>query len=138
MKNQSKLIIGFILVFIVAIFSVINTDKVAVNFGFATIQSPLIFIILGSTVLGALIVFVTWFSSFWKQRKEIKEMKTTIARYESEIEERVEQAIAAEKIETEQVIAGKQLRIDELEQQFRELTGELFIETNGEVPEEHN
>ncbi len=138
MKNQSKLIIGFILVFIVAIFSVINTDKVAVNFGFATIQSPLIFIILGSTVLGALIVFVTWFSSFWKQRKEIKEMKTTIARHESEIEERVEQAIVAEKIETEQVIAGKQLRIDELEQQFRELTGELFIETNGEVPEEHN
>lgn len=136
MKNQSKIIVGFILVFIVAIFSVINTDKVAVNFGFATIQSPLIFIILGSTVLGALIVFVTWFSSFWKQRKEIKEMKATIATYENEIEERIAQAVAADRVETEQVIAGKQLRIDELEQQFRELSGELFIDPSTEEVEE--
>lgn len=128
MKNQSKIIIGFILVFIVAIFSVINTDKVAVNFGFTKVQSPLIFIILGSTVIGALIVFITWFSSFWKQRKEIKEMKATIATYENELEERVVQAVTAERVETEKLIAGKQLRIDELEQQFRELSGELFID----------
>ena len=86
MKHQSKLIVGFVLVFIVVVFSVINTEKVAVNFGFAIVQSPLIFIILGSTILGALIVFVTWFSNFWRQRKEVKQLKKQVSDYQENIE----------------------------------------------------
>ena len=128
MKNQSKLITGFFLVGLVVIFSVINTATVDVNFGFTKIQSPLIFIILGSTILGALIVFVTWFSSFWGQRKEIKRLKKQVLEYDEQLAAKIEHGMAAERSLAEQELQMKQARIDELEQQFSELSGELFLE----------
>lgn len=128
MKHQSKLIVGFVLVFIVVVFSVINTEKVAVNFGFAIVQSPLIFIILGSTILGALIVFVTWFSSFWRQRKEVKQLKKQVSDYQENIDGAVAEELQTERLAFEAELAHAQSQVADLESQLRDLHGEVFVE----------
>lgn len=128
MKHQSKLIVGFVLVFIVVVFSVINTEKVAVNFGFAIVQSPLIFIILGSTILGALIVFVTWFSSFWRQRKEVKQLKKQVSDYQENIDGAVAEELQTERLAFEAELAQVQSQVADLESQLRDLHGEVFVE----------
>ncbi|MEC6747432.1 lipopolysaccharide assembly protein LapA domain-containing protein [Marinilactibacillus sp. XAAS-LB27] len=55
MKKQWSFVGAFILLFLGAILSVLNVDSVPVNFGFATYEWPLIIVILGSLLLGALI-----------------------------------------------------------------------------------
>lgn len=56
MKTQWMLICALIFALITACFAVINVESVNVNFLFAQSQIPLILIILGSTLLGGLIV----------------------------------------------------------------------------------
>lgn len=75
MKKQWQVIVGIILVFIVIIFAVINTEKAAVNFGFVTYQWPLIFVILGSFVLGVLIMLLSFYATIWKKNREIKQLQ---------------------------------------------------------------
>lgn len=111
MKDHRKIITSFILVCIVVIFSVVNTHRVIVNFGFTNIQAPLIFIILGSTILGALIVFVTWFSSYLKQRKEIKRLKQEL----ETSTEKHDQTMKEKLLDLETKLVEKDERIKELE-----------------------
>ncbi|WEG72647.1 LapA family protein [Vagococcus intermedius] len=111
MKDHRKIITSFILVCIVVIFSVVNTHRVIVNFGFTNIQAPLIFIILGSTILGALIVFVTWFSSYLKQRKEIKRLKTELETSTEKHDKKMKQKLT----DLEEKLVEKEERIKELE-----------------------
>ena len=58
MKKQSSVIIGFLLVLIIVVFAVLNNRNVPVNFGIASFSAPLILVIIGSAIIGALIVFV--------------------------------------------------------------------------------
>lgn len=84
MKKYNKLFVGVFLVFIVVIFSAINTAEVSVNFGFAQLDSPLIFIILGSTFLGGLTVVLFTFSNSWQQRRELKKIRQLQADFEED------------------------------------------------------
>ncbi|EIB6788394.1 LapA family protein, partial [Enterococcus faecalis] len=59
MKNQWRVILGLVLVLIVVIFAVLNNQAVPVNFGFTKISGPLILIILGSAIIGALVGLLT-------------------------------------------------------------------------------
>ena len=124
MKDHGKLITGFLLVCIVVIFSVINTRRVVVNFGFAEITSPLIFIILGSAILGALIVFVTWFSNFWKQRKELKSLKNELNELKGNFDAKLSDAVIDIKAE----LATKDEEVKMLEVQLETLTREQEVE----------
>ncbi|KIL44525.1 LapA family protein [Jeotgalibacillus soli] len=70
MKYQWTLIVGIIFTLIVTIFAVINVDAVTVNFGFAAPELPLIIVIVGSVLMGGLIVgSVGLFRLFVTQRK---------------------------------------------------------------------
>ena len=124
MKDHGKLITGFILVCIVVIFSVINTRRVVVNFGFTEITSPLIFIILGSAILGALIVFVTWFSNFWKQRKELKSLKNEL----NELKENFDAKLSDAVIDIKAELATKDEEVKMLETRLENLTREQEVE----------
>lgn len=55
MKAQWAILIGLILAIIIAIFAVVNVDSVPVNYLFGEAQWPLILVILGSALLGALV-----------------------------------------------------------------------------------
>ncbi|MGD6967302.1 LapA family protein [Rossellomorea vietnamensis] len=70
MKIQWNLILGLIFALIVAIFAVINVDPVRVNYLFGEAQWPLILVIIGSVLMGGLIVgSVGLFRLFVIQRK---------------------------------------------------------------------
>lgn len=70
MKFQWNLILGLIFALIVAIFAVINVDPVRVNYLFGEAQWPLILVIIGSVLMGGLIVgSVGLFRLFVVQRK---------------------------------------------------------------------
>jgi uncharacterized integral membrane protein len=56
MKFQWILLCTLVFALVTAIFAVINVEPVKVNFLFAEAEIPLILVILGSTVLGGLIV----------------------------------------------------------------------------------
>ncbi|WP_082053784.1 LapA family protein [Gordoniibacillus kamchatkensis] len=56
MKIQWTLISALVFALLTAVFAVINVEPVEVNFGFAKTSTPLILVILTSTLLGGLIV----------------------------------------------------------------------------------
>lgn len=135
MKDHGKLITGFILVCIVVIFSVINTRRVVVNFGFTEITSPLIFIILGSAIVGALIVFITWFSNFWKQRKELKRLKSELEELKANFDAKLSDAV----IDTKADLAMKEEEVKVLEAQLEAAKEEpLTVETETSFINEEN
>lgn len=135
MKDHGKLITGFILVCIVVIFSVINTRRVVVNFGFTEITSPLIFIILGSAIVGALIVFITWFSNFWKQRKELKRLKSELEDLKANFDAKLSDAV----IDTKADLAMKEEEVKVLEAQLEAANeGPLTVETETSFINEEN
>ncbi|QIL46466.1 LapA family protein [Vagococcus coleopterorum] len=115
MREQGKLIFSFILVGFIAVFSVINIRPTRVNFGFAEFEFPLIYVILGSAVVGALIVGMSLFSSYWKQRKKIKRLEEEI----KEAEQGVEGKVLASGAELYAQIAAKDQKIVELERQVK-------------------
>jgi putative membrane protein len=70
MKAQWVLICTLIFALITATFAVINVEPVRVNFLFSEAKIPLILVILGSTLLGGLIVlFLGMFRQFKLQRR---------------------------------------------------------------------
>ena len=55
MKFQWSLLFGLLFAIIIALFAIYNVDTVPVNYVFGTAQWPLILVILGSALLGALL-----------------------------------------------------------------------------------
>lgn len=70
MKNQWNLILAFVFALIVAVFAVVNVEPVTVKYVFGIAEWPLILVILGSVLMGGLIVgSVGLFRMFLLQRK---------------------------------------------------------------------
>ena len=88
MKFQWNLILGLVFALIVAIFAVINVDPVQVNYLFGEAEWPLILVIIGSVLMGGLIVgSVGLFRLFVVQRK-LKTAQKENERLKKQAEER--------------------------------------------------
>jgi putative membrane protein len=72
MKAQWMLICTLLFALLTAVFAVINVERVRVNFYFAEANLPLILVILGSTLLGGLIVGLIGIIRQYKLQKRIK------------------------------------------------------------------
>ncbi|WP_334073358.1 MULTISPECIES: LapA family protein [Paenibacillus] len=72
MKIQWSLILGMVFALITAVFAVINVDPVPVNLLFGSFSLPLILLILGSTLLGGIIVGAFGIYRSYRLQKEIK------------------------------------------------------------------
>lgn len=129
MKKQGNVIVGFILVLVIVIFSVMNTESVAVSFGFAKMNAPLVLVILGSAIIGALIVLLTASTTLWKRGREIKDLKKSADAVKKNCETQIQdlESAEAEKIETakkdvketfEKELMEKQKQINELRQKL--------------------
>ncbi|EMF0041594.1 DUF1049 domain-containing protein [Enterococcus hirae] len=92
MKKQSSVIIGFLLVLIIVVFAVLNNRNVPVNFGIASFSAPLILVIIGSAIIGALIVFVTASTTLWQQKKQIKQLKQELSDYQENLDKKIAEA----------------------------------------------
>ncbi|TBL81406.1 DUF1049 domain-containing protein [Paenibacillus thalictri] len=73
MKTQWILICCMLFALLTAVFAVINVDKVKVNFLFAQPDMPLILVILGSTLLGGLIVGAFGMLRGYKMQRTIRQ-----------------------------------------------------------------
>jgi len=72
LKTQWLLILALVFALITAIFAVINVNSVEVNFLFATTQIPLILVIVGSTLLGGIIVGMFGIIRQYQLQKKIR------------------------------------------------------------------
>ena len=88
MKKQWKVFLGFILVLVIVIFALSNSQEVPVNFLIKKIYLSLVLVIIGSALIGALVVLLTSGATFFQQRKEIKQLKESIQSYEANNEEK--------------------------------------------------
>ncbi len=83
MKNQWQVIVGIILAILIAVFAIMNVEAVEINFFFAQLEWPLILVILGSVLIGGLIIFclnIAKVRGMNKQIKQLLEEKTNLER----------------------------------------------------------
>ncbi|MHC5229438.1 LapA family protein [Enterococcus sp. LJL99] len=126
MKNQWRVFIGLFLVLIVVIFAVMNNQQVPVNFGFAKITGPLIMIILGSAIIGAIVGLIASTSTMWQQKKEIKKLEKETEMYKNESSKLASEEADKVKREYENQLAELQAKYDAVSQN---------IPTESEEPE---
>ncbi|GKU76263.1 lipopolysaccharide assembly LapA domain-containing protein [Paenibacillus sp. L3-i20] len=79
MKGQGMLISAFVFALVIAIFAVINVESVQVNFLFAKTTTPLILVILVSTLLGGLTVGLFGMIRIYKLQKTVKTLEKQVA-----------------------------------------------------------
>jgi lipopolysaccharide assembly protein A len=84
MRFQWSLLLGLLFSLIVAIFAVVNVAPVTVNYLYGYTEMPLILIIIGSALLGGLVVgmfgILRQYRLQWKVRKlekELEELKSS-------------------------------------------------------------
>lgn len=65
-----QIVISFIVVFIFAVFAIVNTQEVSISFVFTEVEIPLIIVILGSFILGAVTTALTGWRSRRKKTKK--------------------------------------------------------------------
>ncbi|GGI45505.1 hypothetical protein GCM10008018_12500 [Paenibacillus marchantiophytorum] len=75
MKMQWILISALVFALITAVFAVINVDPVQVNFMFAQTSTPLILVILTSTLLGGLIVGLFGMVRQYKLQRKVRQLE---------------------------------------------------------------
>ncbi|MGM0878487.1 MAG: LapA family protein [Bacillota bacterium] len=76
MKSQWNLLLALIVVLIIAIFSVINVELVTVNYLFGKAEWPLILVIIGSVVLGALFVGLIGMMKIYQLQRALKKSES--------------------------------------------------------------
>lgn len=97
--------LGFILVLVIVIFALSNSQEVPVNFLIKKIYLSLVLVIIGSALIGALVVLLTSGATFFQQRKEIKQLKESIQSYEANNEQKLAEEKAAFQREQENEMA---------------------------------
>ena len=105
MKKQWKVFLGFILVLVIVIYALSNSQEVPVNFLIKKIYLSLVLVIIGSALIGALVVLLTSGATFFQQRKEIKQLKESIQSYEANNEQKLAEEKAAFQREQENEMA---------------------------------
>lgn len=133
MKKQWKVILGFVLVLIIVIFAVLNSQDVPVSFGFISFRSPLILVIIGSALIGALVVFLTSSANLFQQKREIKNLNKEKKEFEENREAQIK--TATEKIQVEHENEIKTLTAN-YESLLKERDAEIEgLKTNGSTVE---
>ncbi|MFB5511072.1 lipopolysaccharide assembly protein LapA domain-containing protein [Enterococcus casseliflavus] len=121
MKNQWRVIVGILLILVIVLFAVANNMTVPINFGFTMIQSPLILVIIGSALLGALILLLVSTSAMFRQKKELKQLRKELSDYRSNNEKILQEqreALEREYTNKQAELAARQQQLDDQEAQL--------------------
>ncbi|MCR8843411.1 LapA family protein [Paenibacillus sp. SC116] len=86
MRIQWTLLAALVFALLTAIFAIVNVEPVQVNLLFGTFDVPLILLILGCTLLGALIVGSYGVYAQYRIRRKVKELEAKVAQLEAESE----------------------------------------------------
>lgn len=118
MKKNWKMIIGLILAFIVVIFAILNREEAVINFGFVQLKQPLIILILGSTLLGALISFLLSSASLFGKNRQIKSLQKEMTELKASQSRKIDAKVEEAKKEYEQLLGEKEEAIHALEEKL--------------------
>ncbi|WP_430609150.1 LapA family protein [Enterococcus sp. DIV0876] len=124
MKNQWRVIVGILLILVVVLFAVANNMTVPINFGFTTIQSPLILVIIGSALLGALILLLVSTTAMFRQKKELKTLRNDLAKYQNNND----QVLKEQRESLEREFNNKQAELAAREQQLSNQEAQMIEE----------
>ena len=87
MKQQWRLIVSLLIVILVVVFALKNTQSVLLDFVFTRVQIPLVLVILVCLLLGVIAGLVTSLSTIGTSRKRVKslenQLETTISENQS-------------------------------------------------------
>lgn len=119
MKKQTGIILGLIIVLLVVIFTALNMAPTLINFGFASVQWPLSIVIIGSLLVGAVVIFLLGSGSLWTQSRKIKQLKATL---ETEKNEKLAALSALEKNKKEEMTTALNRARNELQHDFNVTT----------------
>lgn len=90
MKNQTYVIFAIIFIIVISVFSVLNVGIVEVNYLFWKGESPLVFVILFSVLLGGILTTVFGAGKYIALKRENKQLKRTVHHLEETIKKQTE------------------------------------------------
>jgi len=87
MRGQTYALLAIVFIIIISVFSVLNIDLVEVNYLFWRGSSPLIFVILFSVLLGAILTTVVGSKKYLELKRMNKELLKRVNEFAHEHEE---------------------------------------------------
>ncbi|PIC64606.1 hypothetical protein CSV79_05540 [Sporosarcina sp. P13] len=114
MKFQWTVLLGLVFAVLIAVFAVLNVDSVLVNFLFTTEMIPLVLIILGSALLGALVSGLFAIYKSYRGNRRVKDLEKQLHTKELELTALTSQ------------IQEKEERIDELQGRIPVVDAEII------------
>ncbi|MFX3615965.1 MAG: lipopolysaccharide assembly LapA domain-containing protein [Sporolactobacillus sp.] len=78
MKKQWFLLLTLIFALLIVLFSIANVDNVTFSFLFGKARLPLILVIIGSVLLGALLVGSFTYMKLYRQQRRIRQLEREI------------------------------------------------------------
>ncbi len=91
LKNQTALLLSLIFALIVSIFAVINVEPVEIDYLFGTANWPLVIVIIGSAIMGAITVMLLGAVRMLSLQRKIKKLERENALLKQEKEQNEEQ-----------------------------------------------
>lgn len=124
MKKQWSIVLLIALILLVVIFSVMNVDPVAINFGFSIIQVPLVLVIIVTLLLGVLIAVILSTTIILQNKNEQKKLNRRLTEIEDEKKREKDELNELHKKEVETLKEEKeedQIKIRELERRIQNI-----------------
>ena len=81
-----KILLAMVFAVLVALFTILNSAKVQINFLFVSAQMNLVFVILISVLLGMMLMALLWSAQTWKLRRTSKSLQREIGQLEEQLE----------------------------------------------------
>ncbi|MGP3640649.1 lipopolysaccharide assembly protein LapA domain-containing protein [Lentilactobacillus hilgardii] len=133
LKKQVTTIISIILIILIAVFAMLNLEKVDVSFGFTSVEMPLVLLILVCLLIGALIIFLFSSTQNIRQNREYKELQNQSDERQQELTDQINHLQDSLKaLETrlknssgKQEFGAKDQQISDLESEIEKLTDKL-------------
>ena len=116
MNKQRNLVIGLIIVLVLVIFACLNTEPVAINFGFFQPKMPLIIVLVIMLLLGALVSLL-----IGKGEKVSPDVKKALAKQKKELDNKYQSEIESK----DKQIADMGQQLSQMEKQLAELKAQL-------------
>lgn len=84
LKRQWSTVLIIALILLVVLFAVLNVDPVTLNFGFTTVDMPLVVVIIGTLLIGVLIAVMWSTTIVMRERNKQKKLNQQIEALKSE------------------------------------------------------
>lgn len=119
MKRQWAVILAIVLILLISILAVLNVDPVSINFGFTQVEIPLILLILGTLLLGALVTVILSTTKSFSDRQNYKKLEQKYQELEQTQAHKLAELDKKHQKELAQLLAEKDREIESLKQQVQ-------------------